>query len=303
MGIPDYQTLMLPLLKSLHNGQELNIREVISHLCSEFKLSEEEKQDLLPSGHQPIIENRIGWAKTYLLKAGLLESSRRGFIKITQKGKEVLNKKPDKINIKYLEQFPEFIEFRSLKKEQEENGKSLTEINEKIENITPDELMETGFKSIQTSLKQELLFKIRTNDPAFFERLVLRLLESMGYGQGKVTGRSGDGGIDGYIYQDKLGLDKILIQAKRFGESTPVSASMIRDFIGTLTTNEANRGVFITTSKFPKDSENTISRSQKPIKLIDGAKLVELMIEHNVGVSSIKNYEIKRIDIDFFIEE
>ena len=215
-----------------------------------------------------------------------------------------MNKNPDKINIKFLEQFPEFIEFRTIKKEQvEEKSKYLAEINKEVENITPDELIENGFNSIQASLSQELLSKIRTNNPTFFERLVLKLLESMGYGKGQVTGRSGDGGIDGYIYQDKLGLDKILIQAKRFGEDTPVSASMIRDFIGTLTTNEANKGVFITTSKFPRDAENTSSRSPKPIKLIDGTRLVKLMIDHNIGVSSTKIYEIKKIDTDFFIDE
>ena len=295
MTIPNYQTLMLPLLKFLQNNKERNVREAIEHLCLEFKLTEQEKQELLPSGKQSIIENRIGWAKTYIVKAGLIEAPKRGFIKITPKGKEVLNKNPDKINIKFLEQFPEFIEFRTIKKEQvEEKSKYLAEINKEVENITPDELIENGFNSIQASLSQELLSKIRTNNPTFFERLVLKLLESMGYGKGQVTGRSGDGGIDGYIYQDKLGLDKILIQAKRFGEDTPVSASMIRDFIGTLTTNEANKGVFITTSKFPRDAENTSSRSPKPIKLIDGTRLVKLMIDHNIGVSSTKIYEIKK---------
>jgi len=304
MTIPDYQTLMLPLLKFLDDNQERNVREAIDHLCSEFKLTEQEKQELLPSGQQPIIDNRIGWARTYILKAGLIESPRRGFIKITQKGKEVLSKKPAKINIKFLKQFPEFIEFITIKKEQgEEKSKSLSEVNKEVENITPDELIENGFNSIQASLSQELLSKIRTNPHAFFEKLVLKLLESMGYGKGEVTGRSGDGGIDGYIYQDKLGLDKILIQAKRFGEDTPVSASMLRDFIGTLATNEANKGVFITTSKFSKDSENNISRSPKPIKLIDRTKLVKLMIDHNIGVSSTKIYEVKKIDTDFFIDE
>ena len=275
MTIPNYQTLMLPLLKFLQNNKERNVREAIEHLCLEFKLTEQEKQELLPSGKQSIIENRIGWAKTYIVKAGLIEAPKRGFIKITPKGKEVLNKNPDKINIKFLEQFPEFIEFRTIKKEQvEEKSKYLAEINKEVENITPDELIENGFNSIQASLSQELLSKIRTNNPTFFERLVLKLLESMGYGKGQVTGRSGDGGIDGYIYQDKLGLDKILIQAKRFGEDTPVSASMIRDFIGTLTTNEANKGVFITTSKFPRDAENTSSRSPKPIKTNQRMRLI-----------------------------
>ena len=304
MGIPDYQSLMLPLLKCLSNGLERNVRDVITSLSSEFKLSNQEMQELLPSGQQPIFDNRVGWARTYLLKAGLIESPRRGFIKITSKGTEILGKKPAKINVKFLEQFPEFIEFRTIKKLQgEEKSKSLTEINKEVENITPDELMENGFNSIQASLGQELLTKLRTNAPSFFEKVVLNLLTNMGYGEGKVAGQTGDGGVDGFISQDKLGLDKIFFQAKRFGEDTPVSASMLRDFVGTLEVNGVSKGVFMTTSRFPKDAENIISRSHKSIVLIDGPKLVKLMIDFNIGVSTVKSYQIKKIDTDFFTDE
>jgi len=299
MAIPDYQTLMLPVLKILQDNQEHFLGDVIEQICSEFKLTEQERQEVLPSGQQPIIDNRVGWARTYLLKAGLLEYTRRGYTKITQKGLEVLNKKPSRIDIKFLEQFPEFIEFRNTKKESSgEKSKSVAEI--KVENITPDELMDNGFNSIQASLGQELLSRIRMNPPAFFEKLVVKLLESMGYGRGKVTGRSGDDGIDGYIYQDKLGLDKILFQAKRFGEDTPVPALMVRDFFGALDINGANKGVFITTSKLPRNAES--GRSSKSIIFIDGQKLVELMIEYNVGVQTTKTYEIKKVDTDFFDE-
>lgn len=304
MAIPDYQTIMLPLLKFSGDGQEHNAREAIDYICSEFKLTDQERQELLPSGLQPIIDNRVGWARTYLLKAGLIEAPRRGYVRITPKGIEVLNKKPNRIDIRFLEQFPEFIEFRKIKREQSaEKGKDLAETDKEVEKITPDELMENGFNSIQASLGQEILERIRRNPPAFFEKVVLKLLENMGYGKGEVTGRSGDGGIDGYIYQDKLGLDKILFQAKRFGEDTPVSASMLRDFIGTLATNEANKGVFITTSRFPKDAEHNISRSPKSIRLVDAPKLVKLMIDFNIGVSTEKVYQIKKIDSDFFSEE
>ena len=295
---------MLPLLKCLNDGQERNVRDVIESLNSEFKLTEQEKQELLPSGQQPIFDNRLGWARTYLLKAGLIESPRRGFVRITHKGTEVLGKKPAKINVKFLEQFPEFIEFRAIKKEQGEGkNKSLAEINKEVENITPDELMENGFNSIQANLGQELLAKLRTNPPSFFEKVVLKLLTNMGYGEGKVTGQTGDGGVDGFISQDKLGLDKIFFQAKRFGEDTPVSVSMLRDFVGTLEVNGVSKGVFMTTSRFPKDAENIISRSHKSIVLIDGPKLVKLMIEFNIGVSTAKSYQIKKIDSDFFTEE
>ena len=304
MAIPDYQTIMLPLLKFLGDGREHNAREAIDYICSEFKLTDQEREELLPTGLQPIIDNRVGWARTYMLKAGLIEAPRRGHFKITPKGIEVLNKKPNRIDIKFLEQFPEFIEFRKIKREQSaEKGKDLAETDKAVEKVTPDELMENGFNSIQASLGHEILERIRQNPPSFFEKVVLKLLENMGYGKGEVTGRSGDGGIDGYIYQDKLGLDKILFQAKRFGEDTPVSASMLRDFIGTLATNEANKGVFITTSRFPKDAEHNISRSPKSIRLVDAPKLVKLMIDFNIGVSTEKVYEIKKIDSDFFSED
>ena len=238
------------------------------------------------------------------MKAGLLDNPIRGIIKITDRGLQVLSQNLPKINIKFLEQFPEFIEFRKIKKElSSEKGKALAETEKELENTNPDELMENGFNSIQASLGQELLDKIRKNSPIFFEKVVLKLLENMGYGKGEVTGKTGDGGIDGFIYQDRLGLDKILFQAKRFSEDTSVSASMIRDFIGTLTTNEASKGVFITTSRFPKDAENIISRSPKPIKLIDASKLVKLMIDFNIGISTEKVYEVKKIDSDFFLEE
>ena len=180
-GIPDYQSLMLPLLKCLNGSQEHNVREVIESLSSEFKLTDQEKKELLPSEQQSIFNNRVGWARTYLLKARLIESPRRGFIRITQKGTEVLDKKPARINVKFLEQFPEFIEFITLKKEQgKEKSKSLAEINKGVENITPDELMESGFNSIHASLGQELLTKLRTNLPSFFEKVVLLIIYGIG---------------------------------------------------------------------------------------------------------------------------
>lgn len=308
MTIPDFQSIMLPLLKYLGDDKEHSHKENIDHICSEFKLTEKEKQETLQNG-QSIIGNRISWAKVYMSKAGLIESTRRGFYRITQRGKAVLNEKPVEVNIRYLKQFPEFLEFQAIKyatikKEQDTtNSKDFTQIETEAENITPDELMENGFNSIQASLGQELLTKLRSNSPSFFEKVVLDLLSNMGYGEGKVTGKTGDGGVDGLISQDSLGLDKIFFQAKRFGEDTPVSASMLRDFVGTLEVNGVSKGVFMTTSRFPKDAENVISRSHKSIVLVDGPKLVKLMIDFNIGVSTTKTYEIKRIDSDYFIEE
>lgn len=302
MTIPDYQTVMLPVLKFLGDEEEHSFKDLVEHISNEFSLTEEEKQDLLPSGTQPIINNRVGWARTYMKKAGLLEDPQRGYVRITKRGLEVIKQNPPKIDIHFLAKFPEFIEFRSIKKEESYN-KEENEEKEQVENKTPDELMENGFNSIQANLSQELLDRIRTNSPTFFENVVLKLLEAMGYGRGKVTGQSGDGGIDGFINQDKLGLDKIFFQAKRFGEGNPVSASMLRDFVGTLDMNGVNKGVFITTSKFPKDAVNTISKTHKSIVLIDGTTLVRHMVDFDIGVSTEKIYKIKRVDSDFFVEE
>lgn len=308
MTVPDFQSIMLPLLRYLEDGHEHAYRETVDYICSEFKLTEEDKQETLQSG-QTIISNRVGWARTYMSKAGLIESTRRGFFKITQRGTEVLKDKPKEINSRFLRQFPEFVEFQTIKDKivKKEPGvqirNSLSKTEREVEDITPDELMENGFNSIQASLSQELLTTLRSNSPSFFEKVVLKLLSNMGYGEGRVTGKSGDGGVDGFISQDKLGLDKIFFQAKRFGENIPVSASMLRDFIGTLEVNGVNKGVLMTTSRFPKDAIKVISGTHKSIILVDGPKLVQLMIDFNIGVSTVKTYEIKRIDSDFFIEE
>ncbi|HOI19245.1 MAG TPA: winged helix-turn-helix domain-containing protein [Candidatus Woesearchaeota archaeon] len=300
MAIPDYQTLMLPLLKSISDGQEHKTRDVVTSLSDEFGLTEEERKELLPSGQQPIIDNRIGWARTYMLKAGLLSAPKRGYIKITDNGLEVLKQKTEKIDIKFLEQFPEFIEFRTIKKE---TSKETTKDEEEVEDVTPDELMEKGYNSINASLAQELLEKLRNVDPYFFEEVVGELLSAMGYGRFEATPGSGDEGIDGIVYQDKLGLDKIFFQAKRYGEGNSVTARDVRDFVGTLDLHGVNKGIFITTSRFPRDTTDILKKTPKNIILLDGPKLAKLMIEHDVGVSIQKTYQIKKIDTDFFPEE
>jgi restriction system protein len=301
MSIPDYQTIMFPLLELLKNQEEKSIRQLYEEISIKFNLSDEEKSQLLPSGRQPIIENRVGWSKTYLLKAGLLESTRRGFIKITSIGLDVLKRNINKIDVNYLNQFEEFIKFRTINKEEEPILKTTGETE--IIQSTPDELIDFGVNKINESLGEELLYKLRNNPPAFFEKVVLNLLINMGYGEGSVTGKTGDGGVDGFVNEDKLGLAKIFFQAKRYKEDNPVTASNLRDFVGTLEVNGVNKGVFMTTSRFPRDSENVISKTQKSIVLIDGSKLVNLMIEYNVGVSTIKNIFVKRIDNDFFLDE
>jgi restriction system protein len=302
MSIPDYQSIMYPLIGLLSSGDEKSIREIYEGISNKFQLTDSEKVKLLPSGRQPIIENRVGWAKTYLLKAGLLESTRRGFIRITSRGKEVLNNSINRIDINYLLQFQEFQEFRNLNKEEQKEIEVQREIKETI-NSTPDELIEYGVNRINDSLAQELLDRLRNNPPSFFERVVLQLLINMGYGQGNVTGKTGDGGVDGFVNEDKLGLAKIFFQAKRYKEDNPVTTSNLRDFVGTLEVNGVNKGVFMTTSRFPKDPETVLSKTQKSIVLIDGPKLVNLMIEYNVGVTTVKTISIKKIDSDFFLDE
>lgn len=296
MPIPDYQTIMLPLLKYLSDQKEHNIRETINHISDQFNLSDGERKEPLPSGRQPVIDNRVGWARTYMKKAVLLESPSRGQMKITDRGLDVLDKNPPKINVKFLEQFPEFIEFRTLKKD--DPVKPDPDVDEQ----TPDELMEKGSNLINVSIAQELLSKLRECDPYFFEKVVGELLSNMGYGDCKITPGSGDKGVDGIVSQDKLGLERIFFQAKKYGEGNNVTARDVRDFVGTLDLHGVNKGIFITTSRFPKDTENILQKTPKHIILIDGHRLAELMIENDVGVSTEKIYKIKKIDSDFFIE-
>lgn len=298
MPVPDFQSIMLPLLNLLKNKECYALSDVVNKLAQDFNLSDSDLSELLPSGKQPKFRNRVGWARTYLKKAGLLEQPARGIMKITDKGLDVLKKNPEKININFLQKFPEFIEFRTINKD------SIKIEEEEIDREeTPDELIEKGYNLIRADLGQELLHKLKDNTPAFFEKVVLDLLSSMGYGEGEVTGRSGDGGIDGIISQDKLGLDKIVFQAKRFSEGNHVGSGMIRDFIGALDTKRINKGVFITTSKFSSDAEQTIFQSQKSIVLINGNKLVQLMMDYDLGVTPNKEYKIKEIDSDYFSED
>jgi len=304
MAIPDYQTIMKPLLEFLkkHPGPQ-RMQDLIEALSSHFSLSETEKEILLPSGQQNVINNRVGWARTYLKKAGLLDDPKRGYVEINEKGLSVLSKNPESINVKYLNQFKDFQEFRKKRKKQIDESNKVTQYETDESDITPNEMVEKGLELINAELAEELLGKIERNSPAFFESIVLDLLSSMGYGKGKVTGRSGDGGIDGFISQDALGIEKIYFQAKRFTSNNKVTASMIRDFVGSLDLQGVSKGVFITSSDFPHDTERVLSGTHKSIVLINQTKLLNLMIQYNIGVSVEKKFEIKRIDSDYFPED
>ncbi|BAU66011.1 mrr restriction system protein [Stanieria sp. NIES-3757] len=302
MPIPDYQTIMLPLLKFAGDKQEHSLQEAISYLANQFNLTEAERKELLPSGKQFTFHNRVGWARTYLKKAGLLSSSRRSYFQITLRGIEVLAQNPQVINVNFLAQYDEFIQFRQLNKKNSNNNL----VQEDTEKNTPEEILENAYQKLQENLSIEILETIKQCSPEFFESLVVDLLVSMGYGgsrkeAGQAVGHSGDGGIDGIIKEDRLGLDIIYIQAKRW--ENVVGRPEIQKFAGALQGQRAKKGVFIATSCFTKDAIEYVSRIDTKIILVDGNRLTELMIEHNVGVTSIAKYEVKRIDSDYFTED
>ena len=303
MTIPDFQAIMLPLLQYASDGKEHSLRDAITYLADVFNLSDEEKKGLLPSGQQTVFDNRVGWARTHLKKAVLLEYPKRGFFQITERGRDLLTQNPTKINIKFLNQFPEHIEFLNSKKD---NDKSEPEIIETSE-TTPQESIEFGYQKIRKELELELLNRVKSCSPDFFERLVVYLLVKMGYGgsrrdAGRAIGKSGDGGIDGIIKEDKLGLDIVYVQAKRW-DNTVVGRPEIQKFVGALHGQRARKGVFITTSRFSQEAREYVSIIDSKIVLIDGEELAQLMIDNHVGVSTVSIYEIKKIDSDYFIDE
>lgn len=302
MPIPDYQTCMLPFLKLLTDGNEYLIRDIEESLAGHFDLSDNEKAELLPSGQQGIFKNRIGWARTYLKKAGLIESPKRGVFKITDRGLKVASSEISRIDVKYLEQFPEFLEFRDSPKT-DPTVVGYKDISGST--ATPEETIELAYQGLREQLSQELLSRILGCSPMFFENLVVQLLVKMGYGgsrrdAGERIGQSGDGGIDGIIKEDRLGLDVIYIQAKRWQGS--VGRPEIQKFVGALQGQRARKGVFITTSYYTADAIEYASRIDTKVVLIDGAKLAELMIDFDVGLSPSAAYVIKKIDSDYFEE-
>lgn len=299
MAIPDYQTLMLPLLNLLNDGQEHLLRDAVQELADKFNLTDEERSQLLPSGVSTTIGSRVGWARTYLLKAGLVESKKRGCLQISSRGKSVLKEKPSKIDVEFLKRYPEFIEFQSTKRNKENIQIESLPSNE----ATPEEAIDAAYQKLRSDLETELLERMKSLPPSFFERLVIDVLIKMGYGgskedAGKAVGRSGDGGIDGIIKEDRLGLDTIYIQAKRWDGS--VGRPEIQRFAGALQGNRARKGVFITTSNFTKEAENFVRTIDTKIVLINGTQLAKLMIDLNIGVSTVISYEIKKIDSDYF---
>lgn len=303
--IPDYQSIMLPLLRLVSDGREHKMRDVTERLAEQMGVTEEERKELLPSGAAPVFYNRTAWAKTYLKKAGLLDSPKQGIVVISKRGLEIIKGNPASIDVKFLKQFSEFVEFQSTKGENENT------IIDKIEDTsteTPEEALEIAYQKIRKSLAQDLLNKVITLSPSFFERLVVELLVKMGYGgsindAGRAIGKSGDEGIDGTIKEDKLGLDVIYIQAKRWQTGNTVGRPELQKFVGALAGQGAKKGIFITTSSFTRDALDYAPRNETKIVLIDGQQLAQYMIDYNLGVTSLSSYEVKRMDSDYFGEE
>jgi restriction system protein len=274
---------MLPFLTVLSDGKIHYIRDIASHLASEFKLTEKELEERIPSGQSLLFDNRVGWARTYLKKAGLIELVQRGQYRIMPRGTELLKSKPLRVDVALLKQYPEFLEFLRPKNE---GATSAAEPSEQVEQTTPLEMLEGSYLRLRRELADELLQTIRTSTPAFFERLVVDVLVAMGYGgslkdAGEAVGRSGDDGVDGIIKEDRLGLDVVYIQAKRW--AGVVGRPEIQAFAGSLEGHRARKGVFITTSQFTKDANDYVTRIEKKIVLIDGEQLAQLMMDFGVG--------------------
>jgi restriction system protein len=296
MPIPSYEEMMLPLLMFSGDKKVHTNYETLVHIIKKYQISDEESQILIPSGGETVVSNRAGWARTYLRKAGLLKSPERAKIQITEAGEKVLQENPLEITDKYLLQLPSFQEFQ--KRHRGEGGEPISPKGK-----TPLELLEDNYVTLRNDLADELISNILNCSPEFFENLVVKLLVGMGYGgsiteAGKTVGKSGDGGIDGVIKEDKLGLDIVFIQAKRW--EGVVGANAIRNFVGALAGQKANKGVFITTSNFTKDALQFVQQIQQKVILIDGQQLAQLMIDYDIGVSLEKSYQVKRVDHDFF---
>jgi len=305
MPIPDFQSLMLPVLSASANGEVLRIGDIVEHLAAQLNLTPEERETLLPSGAQKLFHNRVYWAKFHLAKAGLIENTKRAYIKISTRGISVLASKPERIDLKYLTQYPEYKAFREQSAQSVTIGDPLSEVVAISQMKTPDEIMRVAHKQIDESLAQDLLDRVRAAPAPFFERLVVKMLVGMGFGgseadAGRAIGKSGDGGVDGVIDQDSLGLDRIYVQAKRYAPTQSVGPGAVREFFGSLDRHKAAKGVFVTTSSFTSSATKEAAGMSKRIVLIDGEHLGRLMIRYNVGCRVEDVLHIKKVDEDFF---
>ena len=304
MTIPDFQTLMLPVLKAAAAADEVRIGDLVAGLADVFDLTVEERGQLLPSGRQTTFANRVHWAKAYLIKAGLVEATRRAHFRLTSTGRDVLSSPPEKITVRFLGSFPGFRDPAAGPDEVE----SVPQPPSDVSPFTPDEIIRHAAADIDAALAEEILHRLRSGSPAFFEKTVVRLLVTMGYGGSiadvdkALVGKPGDDGVDGIIDQDPLGLDRVLVQAKRYIEGNTVGAGAIRDFFSSLNLFKATKGLFVTTSSFTASARDTADRLGARIVLIDGIQLARLMIRHDVACRVEETIQIKRLDEEFFDE-
>jgi restriction system protein len=306
MTIPDYQTLMLPLLRRAEN-KGIRVPEIDKQIADEFGLTAKERDQLLPSGRQKVLHNRLHWAKFYMSKAGLITSLGQGRFVANEKGRELLSRGLPKIDNSILMEFPSFQDFQNNKSENENSGEQTGSANTISATTTPEEQIESAYLTVQAALRAELLQRILQNSPAFFEQVIVDLLVAMGYGGSHKNaamqlGRTGDGGVDGVVNEDRLGLDRVYVQAKRYKDGS-VGRPDVQAFVGSLVGLGATKGVFVTTSNFSQQAIEFARNLTQRIILIDGERLTDLMIEHDVGVRVSRAIQFKRIDEDFFSEE
>lgn len=306
MAIPDFQSVMRPVLATVADGKPLALSALREQVTDSFQLSETERLERLPSGKQTVINNRVGWARTYLNKAGLLSIPTKGMVQITERGLEALASGPERITVSWLKRYPEFADFHAPNPTANSLAAEQPESAEPGEQATPDEQMTSAHQAMMQSLADELLAQVRMATPSFFEQLVVDLMIAMGYGgsrkeAGRATQATSDDGIDGIIKEDKLGLDVIYLQAKRWANT--VHRPEIDKFIGALTRHRARKGVFITTSDFSAGAREAALGLDIKVVLIDGVELARLMVENNLGCSVKQVYEVKQLDTDYFAEE
>ena len=307
MPIPDFQSLMLPALKALSDGVEKPVSEIRNHIAKAQGLTPEEMQELLPSGRQPVFVNRVSWALIHLGRAGLSERVRRGVWQLTKEGESLLADAPPRIDLNYLRNYPAYVTWRTSKNTSPSSGDT-TLMPPDASADTPEEELDRIVRQLRSELEADVLDRVRETPPAFFEQVVVDLLIAMGYGggdaeRGRVTGRSGDGGIDGTIREDALGLDEVYIQAKKYADGNTVGEGDLRNFAGAIDAAGTTKGVFVTTSGFTSAAKNYVARSPKRIVLIDGEELARLMVVHSIGVRTRICHEIKRIDEGYFDQE
>ena len=306
MPVPDYQTLMLPALRALSGGAETHIAEVRGHVAAAENLTAEDLREIVPSGRQPVFANRVSWAVIYMERAGLVERVRRAVYRVTDEGERLLKQEPERIDLSVLRKYPSFLAWNTASTQPEKRSSTAEPLSESTD--TPEEELESVVQQLRRALEFDVLDRVRKGTPEFLEQVIVDLLIAMGYGggnaaMGHVTGGSGDGGIDGTIREDTLGLDEVYVQAKKYAEGNTVGESDLRNFAGAIDAAGTTKGVFVTTSGFTRGARNYVARSPKRIVLIDGEELARLMVAHDIGVRTRISHQIKRIDEDYFTQD